>query len=134
VHPLPYYIKGVPGGDMRNTSHEPSSYHLLGAPVLSWSVALCLSLSLPCGLPKGCIGDGNHHRDTPPCCRVSGSLFQSLYFRISAGDGVLGVIVVAVRVRVRGGAVRAVPESLRQDLHDLVVGYVVFDSNACAGA
>jgi hypothetical protein len=42
--------------------------------------------------------------------------------------------VVAVRVRVRGGAVRPVPESLRQDLRGLEVAYVVFDSNACAGA
>jgi hypothetical protein len=42
--------------------------------------------------------------------------------------------MVAVRVRVRGGATRAVPESLLQDLHGLVVGYVVFIDNACAGA
>jgi hypothetical protein len=42
--------------------------------------------------------------------------------------------VVAVRVRVRGGAARAVLESLLQDLHDLEVGYVVFIVNACAGA
>jgi hypothetical protein len=42
--------------------------------------------------------------------------------------------VVAIRVRVRGGAARAVPESLLQDLYDLEVGYVIFDSNAIAGA
>jgi hypothetical protein len=67
-------------------------------------------------------------------CRVSGSLFQSLYFRISAGNRVPGVIMVTACVRVRGGAARAVLESLRQDLHDLEVGYVVFDNNACAEA
>jgi hypothetical protein len=93
----------------------------------------CLSLS-PTWPPEGCVGDGNHHCDTSSCCGVFGSLFQSLYFRISAGNGVLWVIVVAVRVWVRGGAARVVPESLRQVLHDLEVGYVVFDSNACAGA
>jgi hypothetical protein len=38
--------------------------------------------------------------------------------------------VVAVHVRVCGGAARAVPESLLQDLHDLEVGYVVFIDNA----
>jgi hypothetical protein len=42
--------------------------------------------------------------------------------------------VVAVRVRVRGGAAHAVPESLLQDLHDLEFGYVVFIVNAYAGA
>jgi hypothetical protein len=41
--------------------------------------------------------------------------------------------MVAVRVQVREGAARAVPESLLEDLHDLEVGYVIFDSNACAG-
>jgi hypothetical protein len=41
--------------------------------------------------------------------------------------------VIIVRVRVRGGAARAVLESLLQDLHDLEVGYVVFIVNACAG-
>jgi hypothetical protein len=45
-----------------------------------------------------------------------------------------GVIVVAVHVRVHGGAARAVLKSLLQDLHDLEVGYVVFIVNACAGA
>jgi hypothetical protein len=42
--------------------------------------------------------------------------------------------MVAIRVRVHGGAARAVPESLLQDLHDLEVGYVIFIVNACAGA
>jgi hypothetical protein len=51
-----------------------------------------------------------------------------------AGNGVPGVIVVVVHVRVRGGAAHAVPKSLLQDLHDLEVGYVVFIVNACAGA
>jgi hypothetical protein len=39
--------------------------------------------------------------------------------------------VVSVHVRVRGGAARAVPELLLQDLHDLEVGYIVFIVNAC---
>jgi hypothetical protein len=121
---------------MHNTIHEPlhlaASYHLL----------VCrphprrrpLPLSLPRGLPKGCVGEGNDHRCTPSCCGVSGSLSKVVYFRISARNGVSGVIVVAVRVRVRGGVARAVPESLLQDLHDLEVGYVVFIVNACARA
>jgi hypothetical protein len=62
-----------------------------------------------------------------PCSKV-------VYFRISVGNGISGVIVVTIHVRVRGGAARVVPESLLQDLHDLEVGYVVFDNNACAGA
>jgi hypothetical protein len=53
---------------------------------------------------------------------------------ILAGMGILGVIMIVVRVRVRGGAARVAPESLLQDLHDLEVGYVVFIVNACAGA
>jgi hypothetical protein len=68
------------------------------------------------------------------CCGVSESLSKAIYFRILAGNGVLGVIVVAVRVRVHGGAARAVRELLLQDLHDLEVGYVVFIVNACVGA
>jgi hypothetical protein len=59
---------------------------------------------------------------------------EAVYFRISAENGVPGVIVVYVHVRVRGGAACAVPESLLQDLHGLKVGYVVFIVNACAGA
>jgi hypothetical protein len=59
---------------------------------------------------------------------------KAVYFRILARNRVPGVIVVAVHVRVRKGAARAVPESLLQDLHDLEVGYVVFDNNACVGA
>jgi hypothetical protein len=42
--------------------------------------------------------------------------------------------MITVRVRVRGGDSRVVPELLLQDLHDLEVGYVVFIINACAGA
>jgi hypothetical protein len=42
--------------------------------------------------------------------------------------------VIVIRVRVRGGVVRAVPESLLQDLHDLEVDYVVFIVNTYAGA
>jgi hypothetical protein len=42
--------------------------------------------------------------------------------------------MVAVCVRVREGAARAVPESLLQDLHDLEVSYIIFIDNACAGS
>jgi hypothetical protein len=59
-----------------------SSYHLPSAPAPSSPSPL--PFSLLCGLPKGCVGDRNHHRDTSLCCGVSGSLFQSLYFCISA--------------------------------------------------
>jgi hypothetical protein len=54
-----------------------------------WPPLVCrpLPLSLPRGLPKGCVGDGNHHCDMSSCCGVYGSLFQSLYFRISVGNG-----------------------------------------------
>jgi hypothetical protein len=45
-----------------------------------------------------------------------------------------GSLMVAVRVRVCGGAARATPESLRQDLHDHKVGYIVFIVNAYAEA
>jgi hypothetical protein len=121
---------------MHNTSHEPSSmassYHLLVRQPSPGRRPL--PLSLPRGLPKGCVGDGNHHYDTPSCCGVSGSLSKAVYFRISAGNGVPGVIVVAVRVRVRGGAARVVPELVLQDHHDLEVGYVIFIANACARA
>jgi hypothetical protein len=48
--------------------------------------------------------------------------------------GISGVIVIVVRVRVCGGASRAVPESLLQDLHDLEIGYIVFIAIACVGA
>jgi hypothetical protein len=66
VHPSPLYKEGVPGGEMHNTSHEPSSmassYHLLVCrPCLGHRH---LPLSLPRGLPKGCAGDANHYRDS----------------------------------------------------------------------
>jgi hypothetical protein len=138
VHPTPLY-KGGGGPRRRDPQHIPRAllHGLLPPP--PWCIGPCfghrhLPLSLPRGLPKGCAGDGNHHRKMLSCCGVSGSLFQSLYFHISAGNRVLGVIVVVVRVRVREGAARAVPESLCQDLHDLEVRYVIFDSKACARA
>jgi hypothetical protein len=53
---------------------------------------------------------------------------------ILAKSRIPGVIVIAVRVQVCGGATRAVPESLLQDLYDLEVGYVVYIVKACAGA
>jgi hypothetical protein len=57
-----------------------------------------------------------------------------VYYRISAGTGIPEVIMVAVRVRVFGGAARVMSESLLQDLHNLEVGYIVFIINACVGA
>jgi hypothetical protein len=137
VRCTPSPCKGGPG---RRGKHNtiPMSHlhgltqHLPGPPAPSGLPPLS-SLSREASR-RACVGDNNHHCDTPSCCGVSRSLFQSLYFRISAGNKVPGVIVVAVRVWVRGGAARAVPESLRQVLHDLEVGYDVFDSNACAVA
>jgi hypothetical protein len=61
-----------------------------------------------------------------PCSKPSTSA-------ILAGSGILGVIVIAIQVRVHRGTARAVLELLLQDLHDLEVGYVVFIVNACAG-
>jgi hypothetical protein len=104
-----------------------------GAPATPLATSL-LPLSLPRGLLKGYVGEGNHHRCTPSCCGVSRSLSKAVYFRISARNGVPRVIMVAVRVRVQRGAARAVPESLLQDLHDLEVSYIVFIVNACVGA
>jgi hypothetical protein len=122
--PSPLY-KGPPLEEERTHNfHEPSStassYRLLVRRPLP------LSLSIPRGLWKGCVGDENHHRQTLSCCAVSGSLSKAIYFRSLAGNGVPGVTVVAVRVRVCGGAAHVVPESLLEDLHDLKVGYVVF--------
>jgi hypothetical protein len=68
------------------------------------------------------------------CCGVSGSLCKAVYFHISAGNEVSGVIVVDIPLCVCGGAACAVLELLLQDIHDLEVGYVVFIVNACAGA
>jgi hypothetical protein len=121
---------------MHNTSMSPPPRP---PPTTSWCTGhtpghRTVPLSLPRGLPKDCVGEGNHHRHRSSCCGVSGSLSKVVYFRISARNGVLGDIVVAIRVRVRGGAARAVPESLLQDLHDLEVGYVVFIINACAAS
>jgi uncharacterized protein YifN (PemK superfamily) len=53
---------------------------------------------------------------------------------ILAETGIPRVIVIIVRARVHGGAVRVVPESLLQDLHNLKVGYIVFIVNAWLGA
>jgi hypothetical protein len=83
--------------------------------------------------------EGLHRRrESPPPHAVvlqsSGYLSKVVYFRISAGNGVPGDIMVAICVQVRGGAACAVPESLLQDLHYLEVGYVVFIVKACAGA
>jgi hypothetical protein len=79
---------------MHNTSTSPPPRP---PPTTSWCTGNTpghrpLPLSLSCGLPKGCIGEGNHHRHTPSCCKVSGYLSKAVYFRISAGNGVPGDI------------------------------------------
>jgi hypothetical protein len=95
-----------------------SSYYLLVCRPSPGPPPTSLSLAWP---PEGL----RRRRESPTRHAVVLRL-QSLYFHILARNGVPGVIVVAVRVRVHGGAARAVPESLCQDLHDLEVGYVVF--------
>jgi hypothetical protein len=83
---------------------------------------------------RGCIGSRLRHRCTPSCYGVSGFRPIPSTSTISAGSEILEVIVIAVRVQVRGGATCVVPESLLQDLRDIEVGYIVFIVNACAGA
>jgi hypothetical protein len=119
VHPSPYIRRPLGGGDNTPVFREPiflaASYHL---PSRRPPLAIVLyPLLLLCGLPKGCVGEGNHHRCMPSWCRVFGSLSKAVYFHISAGTGIPRIIVVAVRVRVRGGATRVTPESLLQVLH-----------------
>jgi hypothetical protein len=80
-----------------------------------------------------------HHRDLTTIPRRRAAEFldpcpMPSTSAILAGSGIPGVIVIAVRLRVRRDAARVAPESLLQDLHNLEVGYVVFIVNACAGA
>jgi hypothetical protein len=111
VHPFPLY-KG--GNQQERCTTNPTTPPPQPPPTTSLvrrpypGLPPPTSISLPRGLSNGCVGDRNHHRDTPSCCRISGSLFQSFYFRISAENGVPGVIVVSIRVRVCGGAAHAV--------------------------
>jgi hypothetical protein len=74
VHPSPLYKGGALGRGGHNNSTNPSSdSHLPPTPGAPASLGRRLPpLSLPCGLSKGCVGDKNHHRDTPSCCGVSG--------------------------------------------------------------
>jgi hypothetical protein len=136
--PSPLYKGGaLGGGDAQHTistslSHLATSYHLPGAPASPGRRPL--PLSLPRGLTKSYVGEGNHHHCTPSCCGVSESPSKAVYLRISAGNGVPIVSMVAVCVRVRGGVARAVPESLLPDLHKVEVGYIIFIINTCAGA
>jgi hypothetical protein len=132
VHPSPYIKRGARRGEHNTTSraHPPLDAALL---LYTWPPATSTSLSLPRGLMKGCVGGRSHQAACrrvveflDPCPTPSTSA-------ILARTGILGVIVIAVHVRVCGGAARATPESLLQDLHDLEVGYFVFIVNACAG-
>jgi hypothetical protein len=129
VHLSTAYIKGAHGEESTQLIHKPLPFqaallHFLAAGLPWPPPSTFLTLAWP---PEGLrrrrrITTATHRRATEfphPC---------------SAGSGILGVIVIAVRVRVRGGAARVVPKSLLQDLHDLEVGYVVFIINACAGA
>jgi hypothetical protein len=79
---------------------------------------LHLSLSLPRGLPKGCVGE----RDLTTVARRRATEFldpcpMPSTSAILAGTGIPRVIVISIRVRVRGGAARVVPKSLLQDLN-----------------
>jgi hypothetical protein len=129
----PPYINGAPREERNTQFHEPSSTW----PPSSTSLAashLHLPSSIPRGLPKGWVGGRSHHRCTPSCCGVSGSHPKPSTSAILVGSGIPGVIVITVRVRVRGGAAHVAAELLFQDLHDLEVVYIVFIANACAGA
>jgi hypothetical protein len=63
-----------------------------------------LSLSLLCGLPKGCIGARLHHRCMLLCCGVSGSRPKPSTSEILAGSVIPEVIVITKHVLLRGGA------------------------------
>jgi hypothetical protein len=137
VHPPIAYIKGAPREEGAHKFDEP----LLPWPPTStsWCAGLLgpppstLSLSLMASRRAVHVGDHTtaarcRAAEFPdPCPTPSTSA-------ILAGMGIPGVIVIAIRVRVRRGAAHVAPESLLQELHDLEVGYVVFIVNACAGA
>jgi hypothetical protein len=114
VHPHRLY-KGVPQ-ERRTTqvtrAPPPLAAHLhilVCRPPLATALH---PLPLLHGLPKGCAGGRSHHRCTPSCCRVSDPYPTPSTSAILVGTGILGVIVITVRVRVRGGAVRVVLELL----------------------
>jgi hypothetical protein len=133
----PAYVKGGLGEENTQLIHEPlpslaAHLHLL-ATNLPWLPPSTFLTPVwpPKGLRRrrGITTAARRHAAefSEPCLKPSTSA-------ILARSGILGVIVITVRVRVRGGATRAVSELLLQDLHDLEVDYVVFIVNACVGA
>jgi hypothetical protein len=77
--PPPLYKEGGLGEESTTQLHEPL---LPWTPpsTSTWPPTTSTSLSLPRGLPKGCVGGISHHRCTPSCCGVSGSLSNAIYF------------------------------------------------------
>jgi hypothetical protein len=126
VHPSPLY-KGGPG-EMGHTT-ELTMCLMSSLPGAS---PLSTSLSLSRGLLKGCVGARRHHRSTPSCCGVFGSCLKPSTSAISAGSGILEVIVITVRMWVCGGAaccgVGVVAPSSSTIFE---VGYVGFIDIAC---
>jgi hypothetical protein len=109
---------------MKPTSWELSS--LWPPPSTSLAAGhLHLPLSLLRGLLKGLRRLGISPPLHAVVCGVSRFRPTPSTSAILARSGIPEVIVIAVRVRVRG---------VLQDLHDLEVGYVVFIVNGCAGA
>jgi hypothetical protein len=139
--PLSTYIKGPLGGEFDTSGLREfirraflsSPHH---APSLSY-------LSLSRGSPKGCVGA----RATPPLHDEVLQKFRigskPIYFRNLGWIRIQKESLCAIRVRVLRGTARAALRccasvvalvSLRRDLHDLEVGYVIFIVNACTGA
>jgi hypothetical protein len=82
VHPHRLY-KGVPQ-ERRTTqvtrAPPPLAAHLHILVCRPPLAAALHPLPLPHGLPKGCAGGRSHHRCTPSCCGVSGSVSNAIYF------------------------------------------------------
>jgi hypothetical protein len=113
--PSSLYKEGAPGED--NTQLIPRVSLPLAATLHLLAIGH-LSLSVPCGLPKGCVGE----RDLTTTARRLAVEFPDpcpmpCTSAILVGSGILGVIVIVVRVRVRRGVARAVQESFLQDLY-----------------
>jgi hypothetical protein len=110
--PPPHFIKGAQGRRKDTQFHEPGALLSAWCAVLSTST----SLSLLCGLPKGCVGLRSHHSYTPSCYRVSKFHPTTSTLAILVGSEIPGVIVITVRVQVRGGASCVASELLHQVL------------------
>jgi hypothetical protein len=96
--PSPLYKGGAQGGE-EHTTRATSS------PFPSWCALLHLShLSLSRGLLKGYTRARQHHSCTLSCCGVSGSHLKSSTSTILARSGMSGVVLITIRVQVRGGA------------------------------